>query len=103
MQVSSTKCTVMQLFFYIINLFSGNSIIHPWLREKYSVRKEIAKIFDFPYDEIIRLCEYHRMHAVQIEGQWRIDVSVLSPDSCDFKTMPLWFQEGIINKDREKK
>ena len=64
---------------------------------------EIAKIFGFPENEIIRLCEHHRMHAVQIEGQWRIDESVLSPDSSDFKTMPLWFQEGIINKEREKK
>ena len=64
---------------------------------------EIAKIFGFPEDEIIRLCEHHRMHAVQIDGQWRIDESVLSPDSSDFKTMPLWFQEGIINKEREKK
>jgi hypothetical protein len=64
---------------------------------------EIAKIFGFPEDEIIRLCEHHRMHAVQIDGQWRIDESVLSPDSSDFKTMPQWFQEGITNKERKKK
>jgi hypothetical protein len=30
--------------------------------------EEIVKIYDFPEDEIIRLCEHHRMHAVQIEG-----------------------------------
>ena len=64
---------------------------------------EIAKIFGFPEDEIIRLCEHHRMHAVQIDGQWKIDESVLSPDSSDFKTMPQWFQEGIFNKERKKK
>ncbi len=56
----------------------------------------------FLEDEIIRLCEHHRMHAVQIDGQWSIDASVLSPFTRDFKTMPLWFQKAIINKDREK-
>jgi len=65
--------------------------------------EEIAKIYDFPEDEIIRLYEHHRMHAVQIEGQWRIDASILSTVNSDFKTMPLWFQKGIINKERGKK
>jgi hypothetical protein len=65
--------------------------------------EEIAHIYDFPEDEIIRLCEHHRMHAVQIEGQWRIDASILSPADSDFKTMPPWFQKGIINKEREQK
>jgi hypothetical protein len=65
--------------------------------------EEIAKIYDFPEDEITRLCEHHRMHAVQIEGRWRIDASILSPAGSDFKTMPLWFQKGIINKEKEKK
>jgi hypothetical protein len=57
----------------------------------------------FLEDEIIRLCEHHRMHAVQIESQWKIDASILSRVGSDFKTMLLWFQKGIIKKDREKK
>ena len=76
-------------FFLKINLLSGDSIIHPWFSEKYGP-EEIAKIFDFPEDEIIKLCEHHRMYAVQLEGQWRIDASVLSPFNSDFKTMLLW-------------
>jgi hypothetical protein len=43
------------------------------------------------------------MHAVQIEGQWRIDASILSPVSSDFKTMPPGFFKGDHHKEREKK
>jgi hypothetical protein len=53
--------------------------------------------------EIIRLCEHHRMHAVQIEGQWRIDASILSPVSSDFKTMPLGFFKGDHQQREGKK
>jgi len=47
MQGSSIKCTVMELFFLMINLLSGDSIIHPWLREKYTVRKKLQKSMIF--------------------------------------------------------
>jgi len=86
----------------MINLLSGDLFIHPWFRDKYTVRKKLQKSMIFLEDEIVRICEHHRMHAVQIDGQWRIDASVLSPFTRDFKTMPLWFQKAIINKDREK-
>ena len=64
MQGSSITSTVIELFFIMINLLSGDSIIHPWLREKYTVRKKLQKSMIFLEDEIIRLCEHHRMHAV---------------------------------------
>jgi len=47
MQGSSIKFTVMELFFLMINLLSGDSIIHPWLREKYTVRKKLQKSMIF--------------------------------------------------------
>ena len=47
MQGSSIKCTVIELFFIMINLLSGDSIIHPWLREKYTVRKKLQKSMIF--------------------------------------------------------
>ena len=65
--------------------------------------EEIVKIYDFPEDEIIRLCEHHRMHAVQIEGQWRFYAFVLSPFNSDIKTMPLWFQKGDPSTKTGKK
>jgi len=86
----------------MINFLSRDSIIHPGPGNIYNPG-EIAKIFDFPEDEIIRLSEYHRMHAVQLEGQWRIYASVLSPFNSDFKTMPLWFQKWIPQQGPGKK
>ncbi len=65
--------------------------------------EEIVKIYDFPEDEIIRLCEHHRMHAVQIEGQWRFYAFVLSPFNSDIKNNAIMvLKRGSLNKGREK-
>ena len=47
MKVSPLMCTVMELFLIMINLLSGDSIIHPWLREKYTVRQKLQKSLVF--------------------------------------------------------
>ena len=39
----------------------------------------------------------------QIGGQWKIDESVLSSASSDFKTMPIWYQDGITKFEKDKK